>query len=66
MNQLPPEILRYGGIALAIVTVVSVVGKLLQKRPEPSYMEKRTCPSCGFTGSVSKHKPKCNKCGTAL
>ena len=66
MNQLPPEILRYGGIALAIVIVFSVLGKLFKQKETPSYIEKRTCPSCGFTGSVSKHKPKCNKCGTPL
>ena len=38
----------------------------LPGRVESNLTQRRTCGSCGWEGSVSKHKPKCPKCGTAF
>ncbi|MFI5298463.1 MAG: hypothetical protein ACHREM_10215 [Polyangiales bacterium] len=62
----------YGGLTVwqALVAVVVLVGlsfawsKLEPKNDRPSlHHVERSCPACGWLGSVSKHVPRCPKCG---
>ena len=61
-----------GGPRVVVGVVVAVVTLLILKRlmkagqVDSSHTERRKCGSCGWEGSVSKHKPRCPQCGNAL
>ncbi len=63
---------RVGGVRMVVGVVVALITLMIIRRlmqagkVESSHTEKRTCGSCGWQGSVSKHKPKCPRCATSL
>ena len=51
---------------VALVAAILVLRKLLTREKEsPHHMPVR-CGACGWSGQVSKYKPRCPKCGEAL
>ncbi len=54
------------GVVVALITFMILKRLMKAGRVESNLTQRRTCGSCGWEGSVSKHKPKCPKCGTAF
>jgi Zn finger protein HypA/HybF involved in hydrogenase expression len=49
--------------------VVAIVAALIGAPSKPPLADHRTdryCPSCSWSGNVSKHVPRCPKCGAKL
>jgi hypothetical protein len=56
-------------IAFAALLVVSTIWSKFGGSGEPPMAEHKitkTCPACHWTGTVSKHVPRCPKCGEKL
>ena len=55
--------------AVVLLAIAPMVSKFLQSKSEPPLSKHRamsSCPSCGWSGSVSRHSPKCPKCSAPL
>ena len=50
-----------GAALLLLVLALMSAGRV-----ESNLTQRRKCGSCGWEGSVSKHKPKCPKCASSL
>ncbi len=54
------------GVVVALITVIVIRRLMKAGRVEQPMIQQRTCQVCGWAGNVSKHKPKCPKCGNGL
>lgn len=56
------------GIIVGVVLVVAylVLSKLFKGGPANTHLTAARCGSCGWVGSVSKHKPVCPKCAAKI
>ena len=54
------------GVVIALITLMVIKRLMSAGRVESNLTQRRKCGSCGWEGSVSKHKPKCPKCASAL
>ncbi len=54
------------GVIVALVTLLVVRRLMKAGRVEGPMIQQLKCGNCGWQGSVSKHKPKCPKCGNSL
>ena len=53
--------------AAAFVVVVVVIKRLMPKQvTDQRYSQQVRCGSCGWTGTVSQHRPKCPSCAADL
>lgn len=67
MNEVNELLARVGGwksvaFVAALVIVFSIVKRLLAKAPVDPNVRRVSCV-CGWSGSVSRLKPRCPKCG---
>ena len=53
-------------VGVALLIAVFVLPRLFGRKPASSHLTPARCGSCGWTGSVSKFKPKCPKCASAI
>jgi ssDNA-binding Zn-finger/Zn-ribbon topoisomerase 1 len=72
MNASLLETLEAAGglrIAIAIAVVVAVLlllRKLFSASEAPQFAVTATCPSCHWTGSMSKYRAVCPRCGSKV
>ena len=56
--------------AVVVLIAAPMVSRFLQKKKDEGPMSKHrsmsSCGACGWTGSVSKHVPRCPKCSAPL
>lgn len=70
--DLSPWLDRIGGprnaalLLIAIVAAILILRRLLARPASSPHLTAARCPSCGWTGSVSRYKPTCPKCGKAI
>jgi len=54
------------GVVVALLALV-ILKRLMRPAPAQSNLnQQRTCGSCGWEGTVSRHKPRCPKCANSL
>lgn len=58
------QILLLAGGALVLLAIVRSVASSLRGTAPGPHQARRRCASCGWTGTVSKHKPRCGTCGS--
>ncbi len=66
---MPELIARYGvkgGFVLALLTGVLFVRRLLAAPKADPHHASVQCSSCEWSGSVSRYKPRCPKCGQTI
>ena len=61
-----PETMRLVIAAAVVIAVVLFLRRLFASKPEPRHLVPARCASCGWTGSVSKHAPKCPRCANRI
>ena len=49
--------------ALVLLAVVRAILASMKGGQPDAHHARRRCLNCGWTGTVSKHKPRCGKCG---
>ena len=54
------------GVIVALITIMILKRLMKAGRVESAHTQRRKCGSCGWEGSVSKHKPKCPQCATSF
>ncbi len=60
------QALPYIASAAVLWIAWRLLRRLLRPKGAPEHMETRACPACGFSGAVSRHAPKCRKCGAHI
>ena len=63
MDDLSPRLLA--GIALAVLAIF-LIRRMFSRAPEAKYTTPALCGACGWSGSVSRFKGKCPRCGAAM
>jgi len=70
--DLSPWLDRVGGprnaaiIIVAVVLALVILRRLLARPASSPHLATARCPSCGWTGSVSRYKPICPRCAKAI
>ncbi len=57
---------RTGVVVVAAVVALVVLRRLMAKPRDDSHTTMMSCRQCGWSGRVSRYKPRCSKCGAAL
>jgi len=63
LNQIGASRLIAAGV---VVVVLVALVRLFKRKPPSAHTEMRKCPSCGWTGEVSRYRPVCPKCAARL
>jgi predicted Zn-ribbon and HTH transcriptional regulator len=51
---------------IAGLVVIVVLWRLLHRKSKKPWIQTATCPSCGWSGQVSRYAGRCPSCGGAL